>query len=126
MTKTTLIKTIFNWDWLTGSIIIKVGTWQLPGRFVSEDLSILHLVPKANRRILASKEVLNTTPLMTPFLHPGHTYSNKATPIPIRPHLLIVPFPTTIIFKPSHTPTQNTYRYTHSHKLTQMQIETYI
>jgi hypothetical protein len=36
MTKATLIKTTFNWDWLTGSevqfIIIKVGTWQHPGR----------------------------------------------------------------------------------------------
>jgi hypothetical protein len=35
MTKTTLIRT-FNWGWLTGSevqsIIIKVGTWQHPGR----------------------------------------------------------------------------------------------
>jgi hypothetical protein len=31
----TLIRTTFNWDWLTGSeiqsIIIKVGTWQHPG-----------------------------------------------------------------------------------------------
>ena len=36
MTKTTLIRTTFNWSWLTGSeaqsIIIKVGTWQCPGR----------------------------------------------------------------------------------------------
>jgi hypothetical protein len=36
MIKATLIRTIFNWDWLTGSevqfIIIKVGAWQCPGR----------------------------------------------------------------------------------------------
>jgi hypothetical protein len=36
MTKTTLIRTTFNWGWLTGSvvqsIIIKVGAWQHPGR----------------------------------------------------------------------------------------------
>jgi len=36
MTKATLIRTIFNWGWLTGpevqSIIIKAGTWQHPGR----------------------------------------------------------------------------------------------
>jgi hypothetical protein len=36
MTKVTLIRTTFNWGWLTGSevqsIIIKVGTWQQPGR----------------------------------------------------------------------------------------------
>jgi hypothetical protein len=36
MTKASLIKTTFNWGWLTGSevqsIIIKVGAWQHPGR----------------------------------------------------------------------------------------------
>jgi hypothetical protein len=34
--KATLIRTTFNWDWLTGSkvqsIVIKVGAWQHPGR----------------------------------------------------------------------------------------------
>ena len=36
MTKATLIRTRFNWGWLTGSevqsIIIKAGTWQYLGR----------------------------------------------------------------------------------------------
>jgi hypothetical protein len=36
MTKANLIKTTFNWDWLTGSevqsINTKVGAWQHPGR----------------------------------------------------------------------------------------------
>jgi hypothetical protein len=36
MTKATLIRTTFNWGWLTGSVIqsviIKVGKWQPPGR----------------------------------------------------------------------------------------------
>jgi hypothetical protein len=36
MTKASLIKTTFNWGWLTGSevqsIIIKVGAWQHAGR----------------------------------------------------------------------------------------------
>jgi len=36
MTKATLIRTTFNWSWLTGSevqtIIVKAGTWQHPGR----------------------------------------------------------------------------------------------
>jgi len=36
MTKATLIRTTFNWGWLTGSavqsIIIKVGAQQRPGR----------------------------------------------------------------------------------------------
>jgi hypothetical protein len=36
MTKAILIRTTFNWGWLTGSevqfIIIKAGAWQRPGR----------------------------------------------------------------------------------------------
>ena len=36
MTKGTLIRTTFNWDWFTGSevrsSIIKVGAWQCSGR----------------------------------------------------------------------------------------------
>jgi hypothetical protein len=36
MTEATLIRTTFNWGWLTSSevqsIIIKVGAWQHPGR----------------------------------------------------------------------------------------------
>jgi hypothetical protein len=36
MTKATLLRTIFNWSWLTGSeiqsIIIKAEAWQHPGR----------------------------------------------------------------------------------------------
>jgi hypothetical protein len=36
MTKATLIRATLNWGWFTGSevqsIIIKVGTWQCPGR----------------------------------------------------------------------------------------------
>jgi hypothetical protein len=37
MAKTTLIRTTFNWGWLTGSeiqsIIIKTGAWQHPSRY---------------------------------------------------------------------------------------------
>jgi hypothetical protein len=36
MAKASLIRTIFKWDWLTGSevqsIIIKAGVWRHPGR----------------------------------------------------------------------------------------------
>ena len=36
MTKATLIRTTFNWDWLSGSEFlstrIKTGAWQHPGR----------------------------------------------------------------------------------------------
>jgi hypothetical protein len=41
MTKASLIRTTLNWGWLTGSevqsIIIKVGTWQHPGRHDTEE-----------------------------------------------------------------------------------------
>jgi hypothetical protein len=40
MTKASLLRTTFTWDWLTGlevqSIVIKVGTWQHPGRHGAE------------------------------------------------------------------------------------------
>jgi hypothetical protein len=42
MTKVTLIRTTFNWSWLTGSevqfIIIKAGTWQHLGRRGAEGI----------------------------------------------------------------------------------------
>jgi hypothetical protein len=51
MTKATLIKTRFNWRWLTGSevqsIIIKAG-------MVQEELRVLPLHLKAASRILAT------------------------------------------------------------------------
>jgi hypothetical protein len=60
MTKASLIRTIFNWDWLTGSevqsIIIKMGTWQHPG-MVQEELRFLHLHPKSARRRLPSRQL---------------------------------------------------------------------
>jgi hypothetical protein len=44
MTKATLIKTTFNWGWLTGSevrsIIIKARTWQHLGRHGAEGAEI--------------------------------------------------------------------------------------
>jgi hypothetical protein len=59
MTKATLLRTIFNWGWLTGSevqsIIIKVGAWQHPG-MVWAELRVLHLHLKAARR-LASRQL---------------------------------------------------------------------
>jgi hypothetical protein len=47
---------------------------------------------------------INTTPTVAYFLQQGHTYSNKATPTPIRPHLLIVPLPGPSMFKPPRWP----------------------
>jgi hypothetical protein len=79
MTKATLIR-IFNWDCLTGSevqsILIKLGTWQHPGRHVAEDESST-----------SSSE--------------GCYHTHRDTPTPTRPHLLIVPFPGQSIYKPS-------------------------
>jgi hypothetical protein len=39
-----------------------------------EELRVLHLVPKANKRLA------KPTPTVIHFLQQGHTYSNKATP----------------------------------------------
>jgi hypothetical protein len=61
MTKATLIRTTFNWGWLTGSevqsIIIKVEEWQCPGRHGTEELRVLYLHLKAASRILTSREL---------------------------------------------------------------------
>jgi hypothetical protein len=60
MTKATLIRTTFNWGWLTGSevqsIIIKVGAWQCPGRHgAGRDESSTSL--EAANRILTSRQL---------------------------------------------------------------------
>jgi hypothetical protein len=60
---------------------------------VQEELSVLHLVLKANRRRMslshvARKRVSKPISKVTHFLQQGHTSSNKATPPPTRPHLL--------------------------------------
>jgi hypothetical protein len=61
MTKATLIRTTFNWDWLTSSeiqsIIIKVGTCHHPEGIVQEKLRVLYLHLKAASRILASRQL---------------------------------------------------------------------
>jgi|UPI0000F4AFE4 hypothetical protein len=61
MTKSTLIRTTFNWDWLTGSevqSIIKVGAWQHPGRgMMQAELKVLHLHLKAASGRLTSRQL---------------------------------------------------------------------
>ena len=59
MIMTALIRTTFNWGWLTGSedqsIIISIREHgSVQAGMVQEELRVLHLVPKANRRRLAS------------------------------------------------------------------------
>jgi hypothetical protein len=59
MTKATLMKTTFNWGWLTGSevqsIIIKAEHGSIQAGMVQEELRVLHLHLKADRRRLASR-----------------------------------------------------------------------
>jgi hypothetical protein len=76
-----------------------------------KELRVLHLEWQAvgsDRDTLARLEHLrpqspppsDTLPPTRPhLLQQGHTYSNKATPIPTRPHLLVVPLPMDQEFK---------------------------
>ena len=61
MTKATLIRTTFNWGWVTGSevqsIIIKAGVWQHPDSHGLKKLTVPSLIPKRNRRSLAFREL---------------------------------------------------------------------
>jgi hypothetical protein len=61
MTKATLIRTIFNWDWLTGSevqsIIVKARAWQHPSRHGEKELRVLHLYMKAASGRLTSRQL---------------------------------------------------------------------
>jgi hypothetical protein len=70
MTKASLIRTTFNWGWLTGSevwsIITKVGTWHHSGRHVQEEQRVLHLHLKTAR-----KKTLKPTPTVTHLLQQG-------------------------------------------------------
>jgi len=58
MTKATLVRTTFNWGWLTGSevqsITIKAGAWQHPEQ---EELKNLHPHLEAARRNLTSRQL---------------------------------------------------------------------
>ena len=94
MIKATLIMTTFNWGWLTGSevqsIIIKVGAWQHPGRpgaGGAESSTSSSEVCYQNTGFQAARmRVLKLIPTL-------NTYSNKVTPTPTGPQLLIVPLP---------------------------------
>jgi hypothetical protein len=66
---------------------VQQEAWQCPGRHSTEELRVLHLVLKANRRRLTSRQPASgsqssPSPLtVTQFLQEGYTYSNKATPL---------------------------------------------
>jgi hypothetical protein len=87
MTKTTLIRTTSNWDWLTGSevqSIIKIGAWQHPGRHGAGGAESSTSSTKDPQKKIDShvvrRRVSLSTPTMTYFLQQGHIYSNKAIP----------------------------------------------
>jgi hypothetical protein len=88
MTKTTLIRTTFNWVWLTGSevqsIIIMVGTWQCPGTQGAEGAESSTSSSNGHQEktgFQAARMVaLKPMSTMTHFLQEGHTYANKTIP----------------------------------------------
>ena len=61
MTKASLIRTAFNWGWLTGSevqsSIIKVEHGSIQADMMQEELRVLHLHLEAVSKILASRQL---------------------------------------------------------------------
>jgi len=80
-TPATLVRTPFNWGWLTGSevqsIIIKVGTWQHPGRHgaggAESSASSSEGRQEKTGFQAARMRVLKPVPTVTHFLQQGHT-----------------------------------------------------
>jgi hypothetical protein len=80
MTKATHIKA-FNWGWLTGSevqsIIIKVGTWQHPGRHSARGAERFTSLPEGCYQMTgfqaARMRVLKPIPTVKHLLQQGHT-----------------------------------------------------
>jgi len=66
---------------------------------LEKELRVLHLDLKVTRRRLPSSRQLGGGSQSPPLQWPP----NKATPTPTRPHLLIVPFSGSSIFKPHRT-----------------------
>ena len=52
--------------------------------------------------ILSTYETSKPVSTVTHFLQQDHTYSNKTTPTPTRPHLPLVPLPSEAIFFSNH------------------------
>jgi hypothetical protein len=94
VTKATLIRTTFNWGWLTGSevrsIIIQAGTWQHPGR---------NGAGGAESSTSSSEGCQQKTGFQAARIRFLYTYGD--TPTPTRPHLQIVPLPRPSMYKPS-------------------------
>jgi hypothetical protein len=82
MTKASLVRTVFNWGWLTGlevqSIIIKVGACQHLGRHgtgEAESSTSLSEGCQQNNGFQAAKMmVLKPTPTVTHLLQQSHTF----------------------------------------------------
>jgi hypothetical protein len=78
MTKATLIRTTFNWGWLTGlevqSIIIKAGAWQHPDR---------QGAGRAESSTSSSEGCCEETPFQAARMRV--LYAHSGTPPPARP-----------------------------------------
>jgi hypothetical protein len=100
MTKATLIRTTFNWGWLTvsevQSIIIVVRTWRHTDRHGAGGAQSSTSESKGSQEevLFCTGWSLSTRRPQSPTTQ-WCTLSNKATPPLIRPHLLIVPLPVT-------------------------------
>ena len=57
MTKATLLRTAFNWGWLTGSEVQSITHGSIQAGMVLGELRVLHLHLKAVSRILASRQL---------------------------------------------------------------------
>jgi hypothetical protein len=81
MTMATLIRTTFNWVWLTGSevqsIVVKVGTWHHPGRHgaggAESSTSSSKMCYEKTGFQAARRRVLKPMPTVTHPLQLGHT-----------------------------------------------------
>ena len=92
ITKATL-RTTYNWDWLKGSvlqsIIIMMGTSHIQTGMVQEELRVLHLVSKVNRKRLFSMKlggVSQRPPQNETLLQKKATHPNSATCWTKQPH----------------------------------------
>ena len=96
VTEATLIRTTFNWGWLTPtevqSIIIKVGTWQHPG---------WHGAGGSESSTSCSKGKQEKTGFQSARMRLLKLTAHSDTPIPTKPYLLILPLPGSSIYKPS-------------------------
>jgi hypothetical protein len=109
MTKATLIRTTFKWDWLTGSesSCYHQGHNMAASRHhgaggAESSTSSSEGHQEKTGSCMVSRRISLPAPTMTHFFQQSHTYFIKNPPTPTRPHLLIVPLSRPSVFKPPH------------------------